>query len=841
MSAQRQSARNKARQAVESETPSVPDSRKTPAAERHQPAKGKPTSKARRGAPKVKLVAKSTDLTAGSDAEMESEPDNPSPARSVPHKRSLPKSRDTGEDPATQIVKPVGKKPKVGVCTVPENPHVKIKKPIPPRSPLPQRTNHMVQPAKPDMPRPKHTLAQVAAAEAEKVNLLWRLEELEKEKKLALAELGLNEEAQDAVEERKFVRHFKDLPDVDKDSESEKSPAGPKDDALEAFPVDKDEPLVSQDGEDKALRPEDPFLELETMPATESGAAAGVVKKKKKPAKGETRKAIEAMMTNLRQEQEESLKRTGEKHEAEPCKRLKETVQAVQATKPVWSLEKLVVKGHNVLGSLADEDADLERPLSTMSKGQDVTRKNEIVRIADSDSEVETTKISRQAPSSSPNDSSNMPSFVMSDWSTRFLPTLYHVLFCSEKPFHEFSKGSELLKTVQMVVDIVHPHHSYVVTTESKLYLSAYDRLVEKRSDFGARALKIVEQVFRQAEYLDNAHVVSQYARWAMKGDGPALWRVPSPQGALSTDDDYVKPKDLFESRYMIDMLKQLIKKPIVNSRLVEYGYPKGAVALAAAGIERAFSTFESGQQVQASPFSWDSHGSIVADYMKNLKKLSERRWKSLLIAYGTMEEGQASSDKKQLDVGANLFIGSLDENVDRRLLYDTFSAFGMMATTAKIARDPQTGQSKGYRFVSYTDFESADAAIESMNGQFFMNKPITVQYVFKKDGKGSAMARLPNDFWQHGPGRTMPFRLPRNLPLLLTALHPPYRDLLAHTKGNSLVALTNSFTENHHYQSDHLPLKTGYPIGEASKTARHVVDPQSHLIELGLEYPKLT
>lgn len=45
----------------------------------------------------------------------------------------------------------------------------------------------------------------------------------------------------------------------------------------------------------------------------------------------------------------------------------------------------------------------------------------------------------------------------------------------------------------------------------------------------------------------------------------------------------------------------------------------------------------------------------------------------------------QASSDKKQLDVGANLFIGSLDENVDERLLYDTFSAFGVMATTAKV------------------------------------------------------------------------------------------------------------------------------------------------------------
>ncbi|KAH7869591.1 uncharacterized protein C8R40DRAFT_1058918 [Lentinula edodes] len=97
----------------------------------------------------------------------------------------------------------------------------------------------------------------------------------------------------------------------------------------------------------------------------------------------------------------------------------------------------------------------------------------------------------------------------------------------------------------------------------------------------------------------------------------------------------------------------------------------------------------------------------------------------------------KASSDKKQLDVGANLFIGNLDENVDERLLYDTFSAFGMLATTAKIARDPGTGTSKGYGFVSYTDFEASDAAVESMNGQFLMNKAITVQYAFKKDGKG--------------------------------------------------------------------------------------------------------
>jgi splicing factor 3B subunit 4 len=38
---------------------------------------------------------------------------------------------------------------------------------------------------------------------------------------------------------------------------------------------------------------------------------------------------------------------------------------------------------------------------------------------------------------------------------------------------------------------------------------------------------------------------------------------------------------------------------------------------------------------------------------------------------------------------------------------------------------------------MSYTDFDASDAAIEAINGQFLVNKAITVQYAFKKDGKG--------------------------------------------------------------------------------------------------------
>lgn len=46
----------------------------------------------------------------------------------------------------------------------------------------------------------------------------------------------------------------------------------------------------------------------------------------------------------------------------------------------------------------------------------------------------------------------------------------------------------------------------------------------------------------------------------------------------------------------------------------------------------------------------------------------------------------KASAHQKNLDVGANIFIGNLDPEVDEKLLYDTFSAFGVILTTPKVS-----------------------------------------------------------------------------------------------------------------------------------------------------------
>ena len=103
----------------------------------------------------------------------------------------------------------------------------------------------------------------------------------------------------------------------------------------------------------------------------------------------------------------------------------------------------------------------------------------------------------------------------------------------------------------------------------------------------------------------------------------------------------------------------------------------------------------------------------------------------------------KASADKRGIgagaegaSVGAELYVGGLDAMVDEKILYETFSRFGPLIAAPKVSRD-DANLSKNYGFISYASFDSSDDAITNMNGQYLMNREITVQYAYKKDGKG--------------------------------------------------------------------------------------------------------
>ncbi|KAK4212358.1 putative spliceosome-associated protein [Rhypophila decipiens] len=97
----------------------------------------------------------------------------------------------------------------------------------------------------------------------------------------------------------------------------------------------------------------------------------------------------------------------------------------------------------------------------------------------------------------------------------------------------------------------------------------------------------------------------------------------------------------------------------------------------------------------------------------------------------------KASADKqKTVDIGAELFINNLDPQVDEKVLYDAFCQFGGILRQPNIIRD-ENNISKGYGFISFDSFEASDAARDALNGQYILSQAITVEYAYKKDGKG--------------------------------------------------------------------------------------------------------
>jgi len=86
-----------------------------------------------------------------------------------------------------------------------------------------------------------------------------------------------------------------------------------------------------------------------------------------------------------------------------------------------------------------------------------------------------------------------------------------------------------------------------------------------------------------------------------------------------------------------------------------------------------------------------------------------------------------ANRDKTVRDNGVgNIVIKNLDESIDHKTLYDTFSMFGDILS-CKVGTD-KTGKSLGYGFVHYTSPSSAATAIEKINGMVIAEKKVTVE-----------------------------------------------------------------------------------------------------------------
>ncbi len=73
------------------------------------------------------------------------------------------------------------------------------------------------------------------------------------------------------------------------------------------------------------------------------------------------------------------------------------------------------------------------------------------------------------------------------------------------------------------------------------------------------------------------------------------------------------------------------------------------------------------------------------------------------------------------------IFVGNLSWNATQDDLFDLFQEFGMV-THARIIKDKETGQSRGFGFVTMQDDTEAQRAIAALEGRDFHERKLTVR-----------------------------------------------------------------------------------------------------------------
>lgn len=87
-------------------------------------------------------------------------------------------------------------------------------------------------------------------------------------------------------------------------------------------------------------------------------------------------------------------------------------------------------------------------------------------------------------------------------------------------------------------------------------------------------------------------------------------------------------------------------------------------------------------------------------------------------------------------DNNVNVYVKNFERDLDEEKLRVAFEPFGNI-TSIRIIRDPK-GNSKGYGFVSYSNHEEAELAIEKMNGTKLIEREISVTFYTPKSTEPS-------------------------------------------------------------------------------------------------------
>ena len=82
------------------------------------------------------------------------------------------------------------------------------------------------------------------------------------------------------------------------------------------------------------------------------------------------------------------------------------------------------------------------------------------------------------------------------------------------------------------------------------------------------------------------------------------------------------------------------------------------------------------------------------------------------------------------------LYVGNLAYSVDNNALEEMFSSFGQVSS-AQVITDRDTGRSKGFGFVEFSDAQAAKTAISEMDGKDMGGRALTVNEARPREDRG--------------------------------------------------------------------------------------------------------
>ncbi|XVE93333.1 hypothetical protein REPUB_Repub01dG0183000 [Reevesia pubescens] len=95
--------------------------------------------------------------------------------------------------------------------------------------------------------------------------------------------------------------------------------------------------------------------------------------------------------------------------------------------------------------------------------------------------------------------------------------------------------------------------------------------------------------------------------------------------------------------------------------------------------------------------------------------------------------------NERRSDSGSDLsiFVGDLAADVTDTILHETFSSRYQSVKGAKVVIDSNTGRSKGYGFVRFSDENEKSRAMTEMNGEFCSSRPMRIGVATPKKASG--------------------------------------------------------------------------------------------------------